>query len=72
MMDDNKGIFRILKCLFVSPIITLKSRQRRCTGCLPKMPPWQSLTSETSRTLTPGDDIVDGGDDDESGLNVFV
>ena len=33
------------------------SRQRRCTEFLPKMPPWLSLTSETSKILTPSDEI---------------
>ena len=77
MMNNNEGIlgiFRIIMCLsvfLVSPIITAFSRQKRCTGCLLRMPPWQSLTSETSRILTPGDDIVDGGDH-EYGLAVFM
>ena len=44
------------------------SRRRKFTGCSPKMPPWQYLTSEILNILTQGCNCFNGDNNEDDGV----
>ena len=47
------------------------SRRRKFTGCSPKMPPWQYLTSEILKILTRGCNCFNGDNNEDDGVLLF-